>query len=107
VGFSFFRTIKYYLPTTGKVLIFIVSTTKVESQDVESHTDESQDVESQFVGLVDVPFPQDANATIANNATSFLIFFCFFEFYKYSLMSLFCQFLIEIKIPKNLPLPMI
>jgi hypothetical protein len=53
--------------------------TAVESAqtDVESaHTVESHDLTS----VVDVPFPQDANATIANKAAIFLIIVCFYLF---------------------------
>jgi hypothetical protein len=39
---------------------------------------ESQDLTS----VVDVPFPQDANATIANNATICFIIVCFCFIYK-------------------------
>jgi hypothetical protein len=59
-----------------------VSTTVVVESDtiVESAQTavESQDLTS----VVDAPFPQDANATIANNATICFIIVCFCFFYK-------------------------
>jgi hypothetical protein len=59
-----------------------VSTTVVVESDtiVESAQTavESQDLTS----VVDAPFPQDANTTIANNATICFIIVCFFFIYK-------------------------
>jgi hypothetical protein len=51
--------------------------------------------------LVDVPFPQDANATMANNANTFFMFFFFCLLmliiimnHKYTKKVLFCQLLV-------------
>jgi hypothetical protein len=52
----------------GSATIVESAQTAVESQDLTS--------------VVDVPFPQDANATIANNATICFIIVCFCFIYK-------------------------
>ena len=74
VGFLFKLKSNYLVST------FAVSTTTalVSAQtDVESaHTVESHDLTS----VVDVPFPQDANATIANNATICFMIVLFFVY---------------------------
>jgi hypothetical protein len=51
------------------------TTTAVESTDIVESA--QTDVESQVLtSVVDVPFPQEANATIANNATICFIIVC-------------------------------
>jgi hypothetical protein len=55
------------------------TTTAVESTDIVESA--QTDVESQVLtSVVDVPFPQEANATIANNATICFIIVFFFDF---------------------------
>jgi len=75
VGFLFLYRKLYYL-TSSAFSAFTESTeTTVESVLVESTTTA---VESDFTS-VDAPVPQDANATIANNATIFFMVFLFFN----------------------------
>jgi hypothetical protein len=62
-----------------------VSTTIVESTNTV--------VESVDLTSVDVPFSQEANATIANNATIFFIIVCFLFVYK-NLNCFFIEFII-------------
>jgi hypothetical protein len=88
----------YYFNSTDGTSAFTESTeTTVESTNVEST---ATAVESE-VNLVDVPFPQDANATMANNANTFFMFFFFCLLmliiimnHKYTKKVLFCQLLV-------------
>jgi hypothetical protein len=80
VGFVFYVKSNYLVSTLAES-----TTTAVESTDIVESA--QTDVESQVLtSVVDVPFPQEANATIANNATICFIIVC--------LMFLFINYLI-------------
>jgi hypothetical protein len=74
VGFLFLYRKLYYLTSAASAFTESTDTT-VESVLVESTTTA---VESDFTS-VDAPVPQEANATIANNATIFFMVFLFFN----------------------------
>jgi hypothetical protein len=70
VGFVFYVKSNYLVSTLAES-----TTTAVESTDIVESA--QTDVESQVLtSVVDVPFPQEANATIANNATICFIIVC-------------------------------
>jgi len=74
VGFVFYIKSNYLVSTLAESTV-----TAAESTDADEST--ATTVESVDFTSVDVPFPHDANATIANNATIcfiivFLIFVC-------------------------------
>jgi hypothetical protein len=75
VGFLFSLELNYLVSTLAvSTATAVVSTTIVESTNTV--------VESVDLTSVDVPFSQEANATIANNATIFFIIVCFLFVYK-------------------------
>jgi len=77
VGFLFQLKSNYLVSTLAvSTTVAVESTTIVEST---ATTVESVDLTS----VVDVPFPQDANSTIANNATICFIIVCFVLFINY------------------------
>ena len=75
MGFFFFNR-KYYLVSTASTCSTTVESTEVESNTLVEST--ATAVESDFTS-VDVPVPQDANATIDKIARIFFMFFLFFR----------------------------
>ena len=94
MGLFFFTEKLYYLTssTLGASAATESTETTVESNLVESTTTAVESVDTS----VDVPVPQDANATIANNATIFFMFVFLFvllnSIYKYIQKLLIGQF---------------
>ena len=73
MGFSFKQKYNYFTSTAGTSAFAESTETTVESTNVEST---ATAVESVFTS-VDVPFPQEAKATIAKIANTFFMFFSF------------------------------
>ena len=72
----------FYVKSNYLVSTLVVSTTvAVESTTIVEST--ATTVESVDLTSVDVPFPQEDNATIANNATICFIIVCFVLFINY------------------------